>query len=64
MSLGYVIECLVSDELDTNYYVNIWENELKGIYYGGDYHTNSPSQRYNNLYALFIALCLPLFVVS
>ena len=41
MSLGYVINCLVSDELDTNYYVNIWENELKGIYYGGDYHMGS-----------------------
>ena len=64
MSLGYVIDCLVSDELDTNYYVNIWENELKGIYYGGDYHTGSLGQRYNSLYAIFIALCLPLLVVS
>ena len=41
MSFGYVIDCLVSDELDTNYYVNIWENELKITYYGGDYHTGS-----------------------
>ena len=41
MSLGYVIDCLVSDEIDTNYYVNIWENDLKGIYYGGEYHTGS-----------------------
>ena len=64
MSLGYVIDCLVSDELDTNYYVNIWENKLKGIYYGGDYHTGSPHWRYNNLYAVVIAFCLPLFVVS
>ena len=41
MSLGYVIICLVRDELDVKYYVNLWENELKGIYYGGDYHTGS-----------------------
>ena len=45
MSLGYVIDCLVSDELDISYYVNIWENELKGIYYGGDYHTSSPNPK-------------------
>ena len=42
MSLGYVIDCLVRNELDTKYYVNLWENELKRIYYGGDYHTGSP----------------------
>ena len=41
MSLGYVIDCLVRDELDIKYYVNLWENELKRIYYGGDYHTSS-----------------------
>ena len=64
MSLGYVIDCLVSDELDTNYYVNIWENEFKGIYYGGDYHTGSPCQRYKISYDVFIAFYLPLLVVS
>ena len=64
MSFGYVIDCLVRDELDLKYYVNLWQNQLKGIYYGGDYHTSSPSQRYNNVYAIFIALYLPLFVVS
>ena len=41
MSLGYVIVCLVRDELDVKYYVNLWENELKRIYYGGDYHIGS-----------------------
>ena len=41
MSLGYVINCLLSDELDIKYDVNLWENELKEIYYGGDYHTGS-----------------------
>ena len=41
MSLGYVTDCLVRDELDVKYYVNLWENELKGIYYVGDYHTGS-----------------------
>ena len=45
MSLGYVAVCLVRDELDVKYYVNLWENELKGIYYGGDYHTNSPNPK-------------------
>ena len=63
MSLGYVTVCLVRDELDVKYYVNLWENELKRIYYGGDYHTGIPSKRYNSLYAIFIAFCLPLFVV-
>ena len=38
MSLGYVTNCLVRDELDVKYYVNLWENELKRIYYGGVYH--------------------------
>ena len=42
MSLGYVIDCLVSDELDIKYYVSLWKNESKEIYYGGDYHTSSP----------------------
>ena len=41
LSLGYVTVCLVRDELDVKYYVNIWENELKGINYGGDYHTGN-----------------------
>ena len=40
MSLGYMIDCLVSDELDIKYFVNLWENELKRVYYGGDYHTS------------------------
>ena len=43
MNLEYVIACLVRDELDVKYYVNLWENELKRMYYGGDYHTNSPN---------------------
>ena len=29
MSLGYVTVCLVRDELDVKYYVNLWENEFK-----------------------------------
>ena len=41
LSLGYVIVCLVRDELDVKYYVNLWENELNGIYYGEGYHTAS-----------------------
>ena len=36
-----MIFCLVRDELDVKYYVNLWENELKGTNYGGDYHTGS-----------------------
>ena len=39
LNLGYVIVCLVRDELDVKYYVDLWENELIRIYYGGDYHT-------------------------
>ena len=45
MSLGYVTACLVRDELDVKYYVNLWENELKRIYYGGDYHMGSPDPK-------------------
>ena len=45
MSLGYVIDCLVRDELDVKFYVNLWENELKRIYYGGDYHTGRPNPK-------------------
>ena len=45
MSLGYVTTCLVRDELDVKYYVNLRENELKRIYYGGDYHTRSPDPK-------------------
>ena len=41
MSLGYVTNCLVRDELDAKYYVNLWENELKRTNYGGDYHMGS-----------------------
>ena len=43
MSLGYVTVCLVRDELDVKYYVDLWENELKGTNYGGDYHKSSPN---------------------
>ena len=45
MSLGYVIDCLVSGELDRKYYINLCENEFKRIYYGGDYHTGSPDMK-------------------
>ena len=45
LSPGYVIVCLVRDELDVKYYVNLWENELKIIYYGGDYHRGSPNPK-------------------
>ena len=45
MSLGCVIDCLVRDELDVNYYISLRENELKRIYYGGDYHTSSPNPK-------------------
>ena len=45
MSLGYVTVCLVKDELDVKYYVNLWEKKLKGTNYGGDYHMVSPGQR-------------------
>ena len=64
LSLGYVTVCLVRVELDVKYYVNLKENELKRIHYGGDYHTGSLGRRYNSLYVIFIAFCLPLFVVS
>ena len=36
-----MIDCLVREKLDIKYYVNLWVNELKGIYYGGDYHTGN-----------------------
>ena len=45
MSLSYVTVCLVRDELDVKYYVNLGKNELKGIYYSGDYHTGSPDPK-------------------
>ena len=45
MSLAYVTDCLVRDELDVKYYVNLRENELKGIYYGGDYHMGNPNPK-------------------
>ena len=41
ISLGYVTVCLVRGELDVKYYVKLWKNELKLIYYGGDYHLSS-----------------------
>ena len=44
LSLGYVFVCLVRDELVVKYYVNLWENELKRVYYGGDYHMGGPGQ--------------------
>ena len=64
LSLGYVTVCLVRDELDVKYYVNLKENELKGTKYGEDYHTVSLGQKYNSLSATFVAFHLPLFVVS
>ena len=45
LSLVYVTLCLARDKLDVKYYVNLWENELKGIYYGEDYHTGSPDAK-------------------
>ena len=45
MSLGYVIDCLVRDELDIKYYISLWENELKRIYYGGDYYMGNPDPK-------------------
>ena len=56
MSLVYVIVCLVRDELDVKYYVNLWENELKGIYYGGDYHTGSPNLKVKQFVCCFLCL--------
>ena len=41
MSLGYVTDCLVRDELDEKVVCKLWENELKRIYYGGNYHTGN-----------------------
>ena len=43
--IGYVTFCLVKDEQDVNYYVNLWENKLKRIRYGGDYHTGNPNPK-------------------
>ena len=45
MSLDYVTKCLVRDELDIKYYIILWENELKRIYYARDYHTGSPDPK-------------------
>ena len=45
VSLGNVIACLARDKLEVKYYVNLWENELKRIYYGGDYYTGSPDSK-------------------
>ena len=39
--LGYVTVCLATYELDVKYYVNLWENELENMYYGGEYHRGS-----------------------
>ena len=54
MSLGYVTDCLVRDKLDVKYYVNLWENELKGIYYGGDYHTGNPDPKVKQFVSYFL----------
>ena len=56
MSLGYVTVCLVRDKLDVKYYVNLWENELKGIYYGGDYHTSNPDPKVKHFDCYFLCL--------
>ena len=45
LSLGYVTDCLVRDDLDVEYYISLWENELKRKYYGGDYHIGSPNPK-------------------
>ena len=38
----YVIDCLVRMKLDLNLiHVNLKKKGLKGIYYGGDYHTDA-----------------------
>ena len=56
LSLSYVTLCLVRDELDVKYYVKLWENEFKKIYYGGDYHTSSPSPKVKQLVCCFHCL--------
>ena len=45
MRLAYVTICLIRDELDVKYYVNLGGNELKGIYYGEDYHMGIPDPK-------------------
>ena len=42
---SWLCVCLVRDELDVKYYVNLWEIKLKRIYYGGDYHMDSPDPK-------------------
>ena len=64
MSLGYVTVCPIRDELDINYYVNLWENELKGIYYGGDYHMSSLDPKVKYFVCCFYCLLSTMFVVS
>ena len=61
MSLGYVTICLVRDELDVKYYVNLWENELKRICYGGDYHMGSPNPKVKRLICCFHCLMSAIF---
>ena len=56
MNLGYVTVCLVRDELDVKYDVSVWENELKGICYGGDYHTGSPDSKVKQFVCCFHCL--------
>ena len=48
--------CLVRDELDVKYYVNLWENELKRIYYGGDYHMGSLDLKVKQFFSYFHCL--------
>ena len=56
MSLGYVAACLVRDELDVKYYVNLWKNELKRIYYGGNYHTSNLDPKAKQFVCYFYCL--------
>ena len=56
LSLGYVTVCLVRVELDVKYYVNLKENEIKRIHYGGDYHTGSPDPKVKQFVCCFLCL--------
>ena len=56
MSFGYVTVSLVRDELDVKYYVNLWENELKRILCGGDYHTRSLDSKVKQIICCFHCL--------
>ena len=56
LSLGYVIACLARDKLEVKYYVNLWENELKKIYFGGDYHMGIPDPKVKQF--VYCLVCL------